>query len=139
MQPNADESSFIHLFSPRTWLFVAVFSGMLATGSGVILIRRHSVSQSEVLGPAYDAVERFFRDTIRLSFTSRMSGGDLNTVFVAPKGILDKEMVFNWIESTKDVEPKPEDAVPEPVAPPRLLDPAWQPDFSGIPKEKEVR
>lgn len=139
MHPNTAKFSLIHLFSPRTWLFVAVLSGMLATGSGVVLVRRHSAPQSEILGSVYDAVERFFRDTIRLSFTSRMSGGNLNTVFVAPKGILDKEMIFNWIESTKDFESKPEDAVPESVAPPRLLDPAWQPDFSGSPKEKEVR
>lgn len=118
---------------------MAVLSGMLAMGSGVVLVRRHSAPKSEVLGPAYDAVERFFRDTIRLSFTSRMPSSDLNTVFVAPKGILDKEMVFNWVDDMKDVEPKPADAVPEPVAPPRLLDPAWQPAFSGIPKEKDVR
>jgi hypothetical protein len=139
MQTNVRGPSLIYLFSPRTWLRVAILSGVLATGSGLILVRRDSGPKSELLGHAYDAVERFFRDTIRLSFTSRTAGGARDAVFVAPKGILDKEMLFNWIESAKDYEPKPEDVAIEPVAPPRLLDPTWQPDFSPPPKEKEAQ
>ena len=127
------------MFSPRVWLLVGLVLGVLAAGSGILLTSRGDDGVNSLLVRAYDSTELFVRDTIRLSFKDRKVRGVQDAVFVAPKGILDKKMMFTWIDDVKDMEQKPEEAAPEPLAPVRILDPQWRPDFSGLPPDKELR
>jgi hypothetical protein len=133
MKTESALSSWIHLLEPRTWLVVISMSLMLALGSGWVLVTRPSGPATELPLKAFDALERFIRDTIRLSFTSRMKkSGISDDVFVAPKGLLDKNATFQWLENPQDIEDRLNNAMSLPVAPPRLLDAQWQPDFPGL-------
>ena len=49
-----------------------------------------------------------------------------------PKGLLDKNATFQWLENPQDIEDRLNNAMSLPVAPPRLLDAQWQPDFPGL-------
>ena len=127
--------SWIHLLEPRTWLVVISMSFLLAVGSGWVLVFRPSGLVTELPVRAFDALEHFIRDTIRLSFTARMKKSDISEdVFVAPKGLLDKDAIFQWLENSQDIEGQLNSAKVLPVAPPRLLDSQWQPDFPGLPE-----
>ena len=139
MKTNARLASLLHLFSPQTWLVVALVSALLAVGSGAILISRGNAGETSRLVRTYDTVELFILDTIRLSFKKRKLSDVQDAVFVAPKGILDESTTFFWIDDAKDVEQKTEPALPEPVAPVRLLDPEWHPHFSGLKSDKDSR
>lgn len=125
--------SWIHLLDPRTWLVVISMSSMLAIGSGWVLVSRPSGLITDLPVLAFDSLERFIRDTIRLSFTSRLKKNVISEdVFVAPKGLLDKEASFRWLEESQDMETLLFIEGALPIAPPRLLDPQWQPDFRGL-------
>jgi len=124
----------MHLLSPANWLAVALVSALLATGSAWVLASRSQGGFLDVPGQVYDSVERFLFDTIRLSFKSRMKGGLSEDVFVAPRGLLDQNASFNWLDNSQDIEARQADAPPPATAPLRLLDPQWQPDFSGLPQ-----
>ena len=139
MKINASLSVLLHIFSPRAWLVVGLVSSMLAVGSGVTLALHGNHGLNTLLARTYDTVERFLRDTIRLSFKNRRVGGVQDAVFVAPRDILEKKMTFNWIDDAKDFEQKPSDASPEPIAPARILDPEWRPSFSDSPQDKKSR
>lgn len=130
-------SSWIHLLEPRTWLVVISMSLLLAVVSGWVLVFRPIGLVTELPVQAFDALEHFIRDTIRLSFTSRMKkSGISEDVFVAPKGLLNKDATFQWLENSQDIEGQLNSARALPVAPPRLLDSQWQPDFPGLPERK---
>lgn len=135
MQIDSRLSSLIHLLSPRNWLLVALASIVLASGSALVLVSRFDDKEKDLPGHVFDLVERFLRDTIRLTFKDRKSGEPSDDVFVAPKGILDKGATFKWVDNSQDFEARPEEAPPEPTAPTRLLDPEWKPDFPGIPQD----
>jgi hypothetical protein len=108
---------------------------ILALGSGWVLVSKPSGPVTELPLVAFDALERLIRDTIRLSFTSRMKkSGISDVVFVAPKGLLDKDANFQWLENSEDIEAQINSNRLLPVAPLRLLDSQWQPDFEGLPK-----
>lgn len=135
MKTESGLSSWVHLLEPRTWLVVISMSLALAVVSGWVLVSRPSGLVTDVPAQAFDSLERFIRDTIRLSFTSRMKqSGISDDVFVAPKGLLDKEATFQWLENSQDIEARLNSAKSLPVAPPRLLDSQWQPAFSGLPE-----
>ncbi len=116
------------MFAPRAWLWLGLASMLLASSSAVFLILHKNSRSSHNLYQAYDLVNRFMHDTVRLTFKT-----DLNreAVFVAPVGILLPDETFNWIESFEDFKPRTEDAAPLPQAPERTLDPEWKPDFRG--------
>lgn len=135
MKTESALASWIHLLEPRTWLVVVSMSLILALGSGWVLVSRPSGPVAELPLVAFDALERLIRDTIRLSFTSRMKkSGISDDVFVAPRGLLDKDANFRWLENSEDIEAQINRDRLLPVAPLRLLDPQWQPDFQGLPR-----
>lgn len=123
-----------HFFSPRSWLVVSVVSMVLAAGSGVVLLSRQGVRPNELVLPAYDWLRRFSRDTIRLTFKTDEQPKE--TVFVAPRGILNQEAVFKGVENFDDFVPPVQALAKVPLAPPQVLEPDWVPIFSG--KKQEV-
>lgn len=126
-------SSWIHLLEPRTWLVVISMSSMLAIGSGWVLVSRPSGLVTDLPVLAFDSLERFIRDTIRLSFTSRMKKNVISEdVFIAPQGLLDKEANFQWLDESQDADARLIIEGARPIAPPRLLDAQWQPAFQGL-------
>ena len=126
-------SSWIHLLEPRTWLVVISMSLLLAVGSGWVLVFRPIGLVTELPVQAFDALEHFIRDTIRLSFTSRMKKNVISEdVFVAPPGLLDKEANFQWLDESQDADARLIIEGALPIAPPRLLDAQWQPAFQGL-------
>lgn len=135
MNKESRLASWIHWLEPRTWLVVISLSLLMALGSGWVLWSRPAGLVTEVPLQAFDALERFIRDTIRLSFTSRSKKtGISDDVFVAPKGLLDQEATFKWLDDSKEIEDQLNNAIPLPIAPPRLLDSQWQPAFPGLPE-----
>lgn len=116
---------------------VALVSVVLAVGSGAVLVSREDNGLGRLLARTYDTAELFLRDTIRLTFKSRSIRDTQEVVFVAPLGILNRELEFNWTDDVRDLESLTETDLSEPTAPVRLLDPAWQPLFSGLPQDKE--
>ena len=126
-------SSWLHLLQPRTWLVVISMSLLLAVGSGWVLVFRPIGLVTELPVQAFDALEHFIRDTIRLSFTSRMKKNVISEdVFVAPQGLLDKEANFQWLDESQDADARLIIEGALPIAPPRLLDAQWQPAFQGL-------
>ena len=126
-------SSWIHLLEPRTWLVLISMSLLLAVGSGWVLVFRPIGLVTELPVQAFDALEHFIRDTIRLSFTSRMKKNVISEdVFVAPQGLLDKEANFQWLDESQDADARLIIEGALPIAPPRLLDAQWQPAFQGL-------
>lgn len=128
-------SRLIQHFSPQVWLAIALVSFLLAVGSGGFLYTQLSVDQKGELLVPYDAVSRFVRDTIRLTFKTDQY---VESVFVAPKQILEQSASFTWVDQYQDFVPLSDEAPPEPKAPVRLLDPQWNPDFAGVKDERDA-
>ena len=117
----------IELASPRAWLGISVLSLVMAAASTWVLISHNGRNPTDGLYSVYDAVARFARDTIRLTFkTDRKPVA----VFVAPVGILNPKATFNWVQDYLDFRPRFEELTAEPKAPVRLLDADWAPVFS---------
>lgn len=129
---------FMHLFSPTGWLVIVAVSVVLASGSAVFLASKGNIAPREAPGKAFDTVEQFMRDTIRLSFKDRLFTDTSHAVFVAPKGILNEDAIFRWIDNPRIAESAGEEAAPVAVAPPRVLDPNWTPEFSRMPTDKKT-
>lgn len=144
----------VHLLAPRQWLVVAVFSGLLAFGSGLYLAVLAGMPLGGPVAQLFDRTELFIRDTIRLTFKNRsekriMTGEP--AVFMAPLGILEPDRTFKWLDAPElsmvsagsASAEVPVAVVPVPVAvstqplhvpvkvPSRVLDPDWKPDFKG--------
>jgi hypothetical protein len=83
-------SKLLHFFSPKGWLAVVFVSMALAGGAAILLLSPVDGAERRFIHRCYDSVERFFRDTIRLTFKDRAIGDSSNSVFIAPKGILQK-------------------------------------------------
>lgn len=133
MKTESWRSSWIHLLAPRTWLVVISMSFLLAVGSGWMLVSKPSGLATDLPVQAFDALERFMRDTIRLSFTSRMKESVISeNVFVTPQGLLDKNASFQWLDEWQDTEARLITGGALPTTPPRLLDAQWQPAFQGL-------
>lgn len=107
---------------------------MMAAGSGVLLLSRQGVGTENALLPVYDWVRRFTRDTIRLTF--KTDEGPQETVFVAPRGILEQVTAFKALEKFDDFVPNVQATTVKPLAPLQVLDSEWIPVFSG--KKEDV-
>lgn len=129
MQPGAAFYKNLERFSPRIWLAISVVSLVMAAASGAVLLSRQGVQADDVLLPAYDWTRRFTRDTIRLTF--KTDEGLQETVFVAPRGILEPSVAFKLTEKFDDFIPPVETAVRPPLAPLQVLDSEWVYVFSG--------
>ena len=129
MKADLNLSPLIRFLSPRAWLALAILSTLLAAGSSWVLMSRIDTRSHDLPGLVFDSVERFVRDTIRLSFTGRMKSSLSESVYVAPQYLLDKDATFNWLENSQDIEARQKGSLPPPIAPLRLLDPHWKPDF----------
>lgn len=135
MNPGAAFLKLVDSFSPRAWLLVAVMSLVAAAGSGVLLLSRQGIEFDDVAISAYDWARRFSRDTIRLTF--KTDEGPQETVFVAPRGILEQATVFKVLEKFDDFVPQALTVTKNPLAPPQMLDPEWTPVFSGNKEEAD--
>ena len=136
MHSSSRLSRLIHHYPPRVWLAIAGVSLLLATGSTMVLVSKIGEDQKDKLVLPFDAMGRFMRDTIRLTFKTNVGR---ESVFVAPKRILDATVTFNWVETFRDFTPEAEAAPPAPKAPIRVLDPDWKPRFSGGKQEDLTR
>ena len=134
MNPGSAFYKLSHLASPNTWLVVSALSLVMAAGSGVMLLSRQGAQAEGAMLPAYDWARRFTRDTIRLTF--KTDEGPQETVFVAPRGILEQAAVFKAVEKFDDFVPNVQTVTTKPLAPPQVLDAEWVPIFSG--KKKDV-
>lgn len=134
MNPGAAFHKLFKLFSPGIWLAVSVLSLVIASAAGALVLSRQGVQAQDVLLPAYDWARRFARDTVRLTF--KTDKGVQETVFVAPRGILDQSTPLKLVEKFDDFVPDVEAANRPPLAPLRVLDPEWTPVFSG--KKEDV-
>lgn len=121
-----------YLSLPGTWLAISVVSMVLAVGSGAVLVSRLNLKVDDALLPVYDWARRFTRDTIRLTF--KTNEGPKETVFVAPRGILEQKTVFKGVEKYEDFVPNVAALTAKAQAPLRVLEEDWTPAFSG---EKE--
>lgn len=126
MNPDTRFYRLIHHFSPRAWLVIAAASLLLASGAAIVLLSHLSEQQKDTLYRPYDFMGRFTRDTIRLTFKTDNN----DSVFVAPRHLLEKSASFKWVDEYQDFTPRPEDSPPAPNAPARLLDPDWNPGFA---------
>lgn len=127
-----------HRLSPTAWLVVVAASVVLAGGSALLLAIRADRPPSEVPAKAFDSLEQFVRDTIRLSFKERLYNDTSDAVFVAPKGILNPNAALKWIAPIEAAESPGDSAPPQvpAIAPPRVLDPTWAPPFPGVSARK---
>lgn len=95
-------------FSATLWLKIVIGSLLAALSSATLLYIQLSARPSMV-APAEDNISSF----------------------VAPRGTLDSTASFTLVEQFEDSPPPPTPALPEPVAPPGLLDPARKFTFDG--------
>lgn len=134
MNSGAALYKFFDSFSPSVWLGVSALSLVMALASGGLLLSRQGVQAEDVLLPAYDWTRRFTRDTIRLTF--KTDEGPQETVFVAPRGILEQSTPLKPVEKFDDFVPNVEAVNHPPLAPVQVLDAEWIPVFSG--KKEDV-
>ena len=129
MNPGSSFSKLIDISSPSTWLAISAVSVVLAAVSGVVLVSRLNLHADDAVVPLYDWARRFTRDTIRL--TLKTDEGPQETVFVAPRGILEQVTVFKAVEKYEDFFPNVTASEAKAQAPSRVLDADWTPAFSG--------
>lgn len=134
MNPGSTFYKLPGRFSPNTWLVIAALSLVTAVGSSIVLLSRHGLRADDAMMPAYDWARRFSRDTIRLTF--KTDEGPQETVFVAPRGILEQATAFKGVEKFDDFVPPLQALTNKPVAPLQVLDSEWTPIFSG--KKQDV-
>ena len=134
MNPGSTFYTLLRLFSPNTWLVIAALSLVTAAGSSAVLLSRQGLRADDAMMPAYDWARRFSRDTIRLTF--KTDEGPQETVFVAPRGILEQATAFKEVEKFDDFVPHLQALTIKPLAPLQVLDSEWEPVFSG--KKQDV-
>jgi hypothetical protein len=136
---NTDSRFFrlLHYFSPKGWLAIALVSMVLAGGASMLLASPVNSTERQFIRGIYDSVERFFRDTIRLTFKERALGDSSDSIFVAPQDILDKNARFALIENVPDINVQHEEPTLVSIAPDRLLDSDWNPIFTGLHADKK--
>lgn len=137
MNTDARFSRLLHSFSPKGWLTVAFVSMVLAGGAVMVLASPADSTKRRFIRSVYDTAERFFRDTIRLTFKERALGDSSDSIFVAPQNILDKDAQFTWVENAPDINVQHEDPTLVSLAPTRLLDSNWNPVFSRFHVDKK--
>jgi hypothetical protein len=134
MNPGSTFYKLLSRFSPNTWLLISALSLVTAVGSSVVLLSRQGMRADDAMMSAYDWVRRFSRDTVRLTF--KTDEGPQETVFVAPRGILEQATAFKGVEKFDDFVPPMQALAGKPVAPLQVLDSEWTPIFSG--KKQDV-
>jgi hypothetical protein len=137
MNTDSRLSRFLHYFSPKGWLIVAAVSMVFAGGAAMLLASPVDGTERLFIRNVYDTAERFFRDTIRLTFKERALGDASDSIFVAPQNILDKDAQFAWVENAPDINVQHEEPALVSLAPDRLLDSAWNPIFTGLSADKK--
>jgi hypothetical protein len=137
MNTDSGFSRLLHYFSPKGWLTVAFVSMVLAGGAAMLLASPVDSPERRFIRSVYDIAERFFRDTIRLTFKERALGDSSNSIFVAPQNILDKDAQFAWVENAPDINVQHEEPALVSLAPDRLLDSDWNPIFTGLHADKK--
>jgi hypothetical protein len=137
MNTDSRFSRLLHYFSPKGWLTVAFVSMVLAGGAAMLLASPVDSPERRFIRSVYDIAERFFRDTIRLTFKERALGDSSDSIFVAPQDILDKDAQFAWVENAPDINVQHEEPALVSLAPDRLLDSAWNPIFTGLSADKK--
>jgi hypothetical protein len=110
---------------------------VLAGGAAMLLASPVNSTERQFVRSIYDRVERFFRDTIRLTFKERALGDSSDSIFVAPQDILDKNAQFALIENASDISVQHEEPTLIALAPDRLLDSEWNPIFTGLRADKK--
>lgn len=125
-----------HRLPPWGWLLVALVSLMLAVASAWVLLSQLSDRQKDEWVRRVESVRLFALETYRLTVLQRLPGGDQkpppnSAVHVAPHGTLHPETRFVWVDQFDDYVASSDEGPPPPTAPPRTLDPAWKPVFSG--------
>lgn len=137
---NADSRlfRFLHFFSPKGWLIVTFVSMVWALGAAMLLASPVDSTERQFIRNVYDIAERFYRDTIRLTFKERALdlGNTSDNIFVAPKNMLDKDAKFELIEDAPDINVQHEEPALVSIAPDRLLDSSWNPIFKGLSADK---
>jgi len=132
--------SRIHLhLTPTKWIVFLSISAVLAALSASLLLSRIESGQLAFSIRLYDQVERFFLDTIRLSFTNRRLVTRDNNVYVAPLGLLDKDAVLALLDGSLDYADSTEQSSEAAIAPARILDSDWNPQFSPPSTQRESR
>lgn len=134
MNPRSTFYKLLGRFSPSTWLLISALSLATGIGSSVVLLSRQGLRADDAMMPAYDWARRFSRDTIRLTF--KTDEGPQETVFVAPRGILEQATEFKGVEKFDDFVSPIQALTSKPVAPLQVLDSEWTPVFSG--KKQDV-
>lgn len=139
---------FFYLVSPATWLKIAIASLLLASVS-LWFLAGYRINISRVAQPqasipaalasagngANHAANRSASSDINASATgtpapplpAAVAGppGMTQSHAIAPEGILDQYAEFAAIGEIDDSKLKPDFVLPDPVAPPSLLDPNW--------------
>ena len=134
MNPGAAFYKLTSVFSLTTWLVISALSLVMAAGSGALLASRQGLRVEDATTPLYDWARRFTRDTVRLTF--KTDEGPQETVFVAPRGILEQATAFKALEKFDDFVPNVQATTVKPLAPLQVLDSEWIPVFSG--KKEDV-
>jgi len=129
MNPGSPFYKLTHLFSPSTWVIISVVSIALAAGAGVVLVSRLNLQAKDAVVPLYDWARRFTRDTIRLTFKTDVDQQE--TIFVAPRGILEPATAFKIVVDYQDFVSNVTALAVKAQAPLRILDEDWAPAFSG--------
>jgi hypothetical protein len=137
MNTDSRFSRLLHYFSPKGWLTVAFVSMVLAGGAAMLLASPVDSPERRFIRSVYDIAERFFRDTIRLTFKERALGDSSDSIFVAPQDILDKDAQFAWVENAPDINVQHEEPALVSLAPDRLLDSDWNPIFTELHADKK--
>jgi hypothetical protein len=137
MNTDSRFSRLLHYFSPKGWLTVSFVSMVLAGGAAMLLASPVDSPERRFIRSVYDIAERFFRDTIRLTFKERALGDSSDSIFVAPQDILDKDAQFAWVENAPDINVQHEEPALVSLAPDRLLDSDWNPIFTELHADKK--
>lgn len=136
---------FFYLLSPLTWLKIAIASLLLASVSLWFLagyrINISRVSEPPAGAPSAMASASHGENNSTSNDSSAGSVSITGTVVptlavagppgmtqiqaIAPEGILDQYAEFAAIGEVDDSKLKPDFVLPDPVAPPSLLDPNW--------------
>lgn len=113
------------------WLLIAL-SLLPVTGWSILNIRDHLTDADRAkVAEMRETIEAFTKETIRLTFRTpqKQTFVELSdAVRIAPAGILDPLTEFKWVTTYTDTVPLVKTAeIEEPRAPPRILDPNWNP------------
>ena len=136
---------FFYLLSPLTWLKIA-FASLLLASASLWFLAGYRVNISRIAPASAGAPAAMASASIGANITANHDSsassegvpatpapplavagqpGQPQTHAIAPEGILDQYAEFAAIGEIDDSKLKPDFVLPDPVAPPSLLDPNW--------------